>query len=861
MTKHNSGATRLQVAYFTLSLLLHGSIAEPLYKHVLSSDGQPLRFVPRPGYYSAFRTLDTVPTHLGLAWHAASSSHRGDLRHGAYAHHELKRWGWLAHDAAGFGHHFLQDPAVGMNLKFTYSEESVDGDHSCRVFRARVEGSPAHDGAKSELVSLYSYVAMAGGHLRVAEHGPITAVHGTTVGGDATSRALEMQVERCDGEATAPPRVLGVAQLDENIWRVDDVLSSAIHAAAQHGTEPPFHLNDSIADASTLVLLQHTVDSGTPFALEWTFSDRELCPGRDLADVEGSAAPCATHTLHADVTDGAVEVDSSALAWHQRKALFHERLCASLGLCEGRDGVADEEHHAAAAAVGNLLGSVTVYSGSQLVATPGWYETREPQTLLTGCPSRSYFPRGFLWDEGFHQLIVGAVNPRLARAVIASWLDTAEGDTGYISREVILGDEARNRVHPDFWVQFRDIANPPTLFLAVAALAVDGICLASACRDGGAGTRTARAAVNADGSVFDGEAAVDEQGIRVHQFCSHHGRCGDGGAAGPRCQWDCYDRGTHEAEPNEDGLNDMTSTTDETLAFMSDVYPKLKQHLEWFMRTQAGPRENTFRWRGSRIGGDQKVWHHFASGLDDYPRGLEATDKDENADLLAWMAMAATVLGDIAALLGREDDVATLAEHAAVWTRGLDEYWDDERGVFCEHGVVDYEAEAGDQRRPIMGRVCHVGYVSLYPLLFRLLHPSDERIGRLLDVLEDPAHLWSAYGLRALSASDPLYCIEETCEPPETATDYWRSSIWATHNFLAAAALRYYARQPGPFASRADDLAAKIESAYVGNVVAQYEAGGFLYEHYSSSNGRGRGTRPFTGFTALFVLMSVKRYP
>lgn len=92
-----------------------------------------------------------------------------------------------------------------------------------------------------------------------------------------------------------------------------------------------------------------------------------------------------------------------------------------------------------------------------------------PFQLFTGSPSRSFFPRGFLWDEGFHQSALMHWDPQLSLSILRSWLALVD-ENGWVAREQILGPEARSRVPPEFQVQFQNYANPPTLVLPLLSL-------------------------------------------------------------------------------------------------------------------------------------------------------------------------------------------------------------------------------------------------------------------------------------------------------------------------------------------------------------------------------------------------------
>jgi mannosyl-oligosaccharide glucosidase len=129
----------------------------------------------------------------------------------------------------------------------------------------------------------------------------------------------------------------------------------------------------------------------------------------------------------------------------------------------------------AQAAFSNLMGGIGFFYGSSLVhfsMNPPLFQEKNqvieiaPKPLFTAVPSRSFFPRGFLWDEGFHQMGIYPFDLEITQDVIVHWMRVMLQD-GYIPREQILGNLARSRVPKEFLVQHETHANPPSLILCI----------------------------------------------------------------------------------------------------------------------------------------------------------------------------------------------------------------------------------------------------------------------------------------------------------------------------------------------------------------------------------------------------------
>lgn len=73
-------------------------------------------------------------------------------------------------------------------------------------------------------------------------------------------------------------------------------------------------------------------------------------------------------------------------------------------------------------------------------------------------------------------------------------------------------------------------------------------------------------------------------------------------------------------------------------------------------------------------------------------------------------------------------------------------------------------------------------------------------------------------------------------------------------------ALHYYAGVEGPHQQAAEMVYMELRVAILRNVVGVHQQSGFPWENYNDVDGGGAGSHPFTGWTALVVLVAAELY-
>ncbi|MCL4137492.1 UNVERIFIED_CONTAM: hypothetical protein GTU68_046079 [Idotea baltica] len=431
--------------------------------------------------------------------------------------------------------------------------------------------------------------------------------------------------------------------------------------------------------------------------------------------------------------------------------------------------------------IGYFFGASEVQGESNREPVPYW-----KTALYSGVPSRSFFPRGFLWDEGFHNLLLSKFDKEISMDILAHWFDLMNWD-GWIPREQILGAEARARVPDEFVVQQQTAANPPTFILTLHSL------------------------------MFGFKKSLSDQDYE----------------------------------------------------YLNRMWPRLKAWYHWFNSTQTGDLSGTYRWRGRNPKSLKELLPKtLTSGLDDFPRASHPSSEERHLDLRCWMTLFSGLMADFARVTEKdpgkyEESFRYLSENnlldALHWSYSANGYMD--YGLHTDDVVLKRLNPKADKVRvtnsdPKLKFVDSFGYVSFFPLFLQIIDPFSVKLRRVLEDLRRPELLWTPFGLRSLAKNSPFYNKWNTEHDPP----YWRGSIWINMNFLAIRSLKHYSTVEGPNKDLALEVYTALRENVIANVFKQYKQTGYLWEHYNDKTGKGEGCRPFTGWTALVVLIMGETY-
>eukprot|EP00735_Rhodelphis_limneticus_P011998 TRINITY_DN5165_c0_g1::TRINITY_DN5165_c0_g1_i1::g.29373::m.29373 TRINITY_DN5165_c0_g1::TRINITY_DN5165_c0_g1_i1::g.29373 ORF type:complete len:823 (-),score=218.08,sp/Q80UM7/MOGS_MOUSE/35.28/2e-139,Glyco_hydro_63/PF03200.11/1.3e-221,Bac_rhamnosid/PF05592.6/4.6e-06,Bac_rhamnosid/PF05592.6/74,Trehalase/PF01204.13/2.9e-06,GDE_C/PF06202.9/4.2e+02,GDE_C/PF06202.9/0.03 TRINITY_DN5165_c0_g1_i1:57-2525(-) len=813
-----------------LLFLLGDVFAQSSFKPLTRPEELSLRWGPyRPGSYFGIRNRnldkDTQTDGLiaGFMWYDGgwwNSSECGlhKMRDSCQQEDGLQKYGWNRADPKVFYDQDISDFGCGIKMRTSFVKLSGGND-----WLATVHVDPAREDLQPRNLSVIFYAsldyAQSRNTLQVLEPPKQTRTKSgrrAPKNSDATQEdflirgyttelgTFSLLLQANDSEGLSPATSFSYWGTDKDVqrgsWKAKELAQRALH---EHGRElmdkgrrkrktdtltatysipssvlgNEQHVNEQgDGGGNGLVMVQHSVSVPGTISVFFISHDAHKLESDD--DASREAARIVKSEIHGNVE---TELATGRKAFDRKfEEVFHLK----------SKGFNKREVDFAMSSASNLIGAMGFFEGKWLVRDePGKAEGEVgPSKLFSGVPSRPFFPRGFLWDEGFHELVVCAWDQHVCRDALSSWLNLME-PSGWIAREQILGDEARSRVPEQFRVQDRTVANPPSMLLSFAML------------------------------------------LKLHRMVMF------------------------DAHPGIVTMTKKQNDDSDSIDFLRQAYPRLKKQFEWYLETQKGEIEHTFRWRGRSADGR----HTFASGLDDYPRAPVASDDERHVDLHSWMTFAAGLMSRFATTLGEKKDATKFSKLRETLQKNLDQYyWAEDRQTYCDYGVSymrDVMNAAGNvESRQLgpRGYVCNEGYISLFPFMLQLIPADSPKLGAALKLISDPDKIWSDFGIRSLSKQSPYY---------GRAEDYWRGAIWVNLNYMTAAALKSYSEQDGPYRAQAAELYTALRTNLVRNIRQEYERTGFLWEQYAPDNGKGRRSHPFAGWTSLVVLVMAEMYP
>ncbi|CAL4078158.1 unnamed protein product, partial [Meganyctiphanes norvegica] len=402
----------------------------------------------RPGVYFGTRTRHPTSLVTGLMWFVPGHFQNNmlALRHWADQGDDISKYGWQLHDGRNFGRQRITDKHIILQTDFVKRPGGKHGGD----WTSRIKVLPRKNEGGGGVASLLYYVALdpddVSGYLSLQGlgQGEAPSLSGTS---DSVGE-FTMHVLNTSGiilhQHAMHTKHMGLHQLKETVYKGLRVFQGTSESDKYIGLADEVYEKEDKDRIPTFIVYQIT--GQVPFEMEVVYESHSFFNKPGI--LSGDAF-------------------TEELAKHEEK--FHTNFEDKFSM--QKKGFVKEEINFAKAALSNMIGGIAyLYGASRVLGeynsdpVPYW---KAP--LYTAVPSRSFFPRGFLWDEGFHNLLISKWDREISQDILAHWFDLMNWD-GWIPREQILGTEARARVPDEFVVQRDKNANPPTLLLTLHSM-------------------------------------------------------------------------------------------------------------------------------------------------------------------------------------------------------------------------------------------------------------------------------------------------------------------------------------------------------------------------------------------------------
>ena len=485
-------------------------------------------------------------------------------------------------------------------------------------------------------------------------------------------------------------------------------------------------------------------------------------------------------------------------------------------------------------ALSNILGGIGYFHGSIKQKQKNNDENvLKEKGLLTATPCRSYFARGFLWDEGFHQLIISKWDLELSLEMVNTWLDTMDNN-GWIPREQIRGIEAEAQVPSEFTEQDFYVANPPTLLFPIRAF-INNYKYYKDKNSNLYGMKellekfykklklwmnwfeyTQKSEENKNKNVYHWNRRNSE-----HNYPSG---------------FDDLPRGmTPNDEENHLDLNIWLLELEKTLKLLSEFFDKesIDIYNKNILERKNNIKNNLF----------SKELNIFSDYLGPQFKKIKVKKYPRTVFPYLWRndnQCGENVLNPIGtrAECNPYSDSPCCSEFG--WCGNTPNHCN------CPKCKKSYKLEERKEYKKKENTFNpHIGYINLFPIFFGDFNENE--LGNLFKFLGDKNEFLSDYGIRSLVKNDLLY---------RTGDDYWRGKIWIQINYLTLRGLKKYFWDN----KEVNNIYDKIRYGVINAVYRTWSKSHTFYENYDDKTGEGVMNHPFNGWTSTILLILSENY-